>query len=104
MFLCDLASNFRLNLAINLSQVARLSSLQQFINSGIHTLPYPMCFRMMPAAQQDEIIQLIFAAAGPHDPMVDGQSAEITRAPADFAKVAGSVKHFLSHFLCDHIC
>jgi hypothetical protein len=56
IFLCAFARIFLLNLAINLSQANRLGSLKQFRKLGTCDLPYSMCFGMVPAAQQNQII------------------------------------------------
>ena len=61
-----------------------------------------MCFGMVPAAQQDQIIQFVFTTLGPLNFMVNGQTPVITAGAAYLAESFSSVIHLLSQFLGNH--
>ncbi|MCX6002559.1 MAG: hypothetical protein NTY79_08550 [Chloroflexi bacterium] len=72
------------------------------MNSGINNLLYSVFFGMVPAAQQDQIIQFVFTTLGPFDFVMNGKSPEVTAAAAHFAEAAGPVNHPLSQLLGNH--
>jgi hypothetical protein len=51
---------------------------------------------MMPAAQLDQVTQLVFATAGPQDLVMDGQSAEVAGAMTDLTKTTGTLYNLSS--------
>ena len=61
-----------------------------------------MCFGMVPAAQQDQIIQFVFTTLGPLNFVMNGKAPEITASAAYLAETFSSVIHLLSQFLGNH--